>query len=123
MQKLFPNRYGRHFCIACKIAIISFSYVEAAKLLPDMDLLVNAMGCSSWRRTAPSSLSQASLSIVKGLEKLSIARTCVVHITCFIFSNAHSAACVNVKASFFNRVVNGAVIFWGILEKIMVVAS
>ena len=79
--------------------------------MPDMDLLVNAMGCSSWRRTTPSPLSQASLSIVKGLEKLGIARIGVVHIACFRFLNAHSVAGVHAKASFFSRVVKGATIF------------
>ena len=91
--------------------MIYFSYVEVAKFLPDRDLLVNAMGCSSWRRTAPSPLSQASLSIVKGLEKSGIARTGVVHIACFSFSNAHSAAGDHEKASFLSRDINGAKIF------------
>ena len=37
--------------------------------------------------STPSPLSQESLSIVKGLEKSGIARTNVVHISCFSFSN------------------------------------
>ena len=89
---------SHHFLLICKGGLI-------------LTRLVNAMGCSSWRRTAPSPLSQASLSIVKGYEKLGIARTGVVHIACFSFSNAHSAAGVHAKASFLSRVVNGAAIF------------
>lgn len=65
---------------ACRIPIISFSYVDLPKCLPESLLLSNGNGCPSCINATPMPFPGASHSITNGLLQSGVASTGVEHI-------------------------------------------
>lgn len=62
-------RYGFHVSTTCKMAIISFSYVDLPKFLSHNCLLIKVRGLLSWVRITPKVFPKVSHSRTKALVK------------------------------------------------------